>query len=166
MRCPALVTALLTAILALPLGAADLPSPTFSTHLRVLVSSDEMPEVFSFRPGDPPGFERELLEGFARARKLDLQVVQVRNWDQIIPMLVKGEGDLIVGIVDTEARRKRISFTKEIYPVRHVVVTRKPQAAVTTLEEFRARRVGVIPETTWAEAAAAAGVPAANLVPC
>jgi ABC-type amino acid transport substrate-binding protein len=166
MRCPALVAAVLTAILAPPLVAADLPSPTFSTRLRVLVSSDEMPEVFSFRPGEAPGFERELLEGFARARKLDLQVVPVRNWDQIIPMLVKGEGDIIVGIVDTEARRKRISFTREIYPVRHVVVTRQPTPAVATLAELRALRVGVIPGTTWADAAAEAGVPAANQVPC
>ena len=35
--------------------------------LRVLASADEMPEVFSFATPDPkPGFERELVEGFAR----------------------------------------------------------------------------------------------------
>src|SRR5262245_47779321 len=95
-----------------------------------------------------------------------MQVVPVRNWDQIIPMLVKGEGDLIVGIVDTEARRKRISFTREIYPVRHVVVTRQPTPAVASLAGLRAMRVGVIPGTTWAEAAMEAGGPAANQVPC
>jgi ABC-type amino acid transport substrate-binding protein len=165
MRCPAVAAALL-GILATALPAADLPAPSFPTRLRVLVSSDEQPEVFSFQAGDNPGFERELLEGFARPRKIDLQIVQVKNWDQIIPMLVKGEGDIIVGIVDTEARRKRISFTKEIYPVRHVVVTRQPTPAVASLAALRALRVGVIPGTTWAEAAAAAGVPAANQVPC
>ncbi len=168
MRSPALLAVVLATGLVAPLVGAELPAPSFPNRLRVLVSSDEMPEVFSFsfRPGDPPGFERELVEGFARARKLELQVVSVRNWDQIIPMLTKGEGDLIVGIVDTEARRKRISFTKEIYPVRHVVVTRQPAPPVATVAQLRAMRVGVIPGTTWAEAAHEAGVPASNTVPC
>jgi len=166
MRSPALLAAALVGSLVGPLSAADLPAPSFAGRLRVLVSSDEMPEVFSFRGGDAPGFERELLEGFARTQKLELQVVQVKNWEQIIPMLVKGDGDLIVGIVDTEARRKRISFTKEIYPVRHVVVTRQPAAPVASVAELRMLRVGVIPGTTWAEAAAEAGVPASNQVAC
>jgi ABC-type amino acid transport substrate-binding protein len=167
MRKPFLAAVLATG-LAGPLAAAELPAPSFPNRLRVLVSADEMPEVFSFsyRPGDPPGFERELVEGFTRSRKLELQVVTVKNWDQIIPMLMRGEGDLIVGIVDTESRRKRISFTKEIYPVRHVVVTRQPAPPVTTAAQLRGMRVGVIPGTTWAEAAREAGVPASNTVPC
>ncbi len=166
MRHRALLATVLVAGLAAALAAADLPSPRLPGRLRVLASSDEMPEVFSFASGGAPGFERELVEGFARARKLEVQVVPVKNWDQIIPMLVKGEGDLIVGIVDTEARRKRISFTKEIYPVRHVVVTRRPSPPVATVGELRGLRVGVIPGTTWAEAATEAGVPASNQVPC
>jgi ABC-type amino acid transport substrate-binding protein len=166
MRCPALLAAALVGTLVGPLSAADLPAPSFPNRLRVLVASDEMPELFSFQGGDNPGFERELLEGFVRARKIELQILPVKNWDQIIPMLVKGEGDLIVGIVDTEARRKRIAFTREIYPLRHVVMTRQPTPAVTSLAELRTMRVGVIPGTTWAEAAVEAGVPTSNQVPC
>jgi ABC-type amino acid transport substrate-binding protein len=166
MRCPALLAVVLATAIDSPVAAAELPTPSLPGRLRVLVSSDEMPEVFSLRTGDAPGFERELVEGFARTRKLDVQVVTVKNWEQIIPMLVKGEGDLIVGIVDTEARRKRISFTKEIYPVRHVVVTRRPAPPVTAVSQLRGMRVGVIPGTTWADAAREAGVPASNMVPC
>jgi len=156
----------LVASLCAPLGAVDLAGLRVPGVLRVLVSSDEMPEIFSFRADGQPGFERELVEGFARARKLELQVVSVKNWDQIIPMLLKGEGDLIVGIVDTAARRKRVSFTSEIYPVRHVVVTRRPRPAVTSVAELRGLKVAVIPGTTWAEAAAEAGVPPAGQIPC
>ena len=135
--------------------------------LRVLVSADEMPEVFSFVPrAASPGFERELVEGFARAQKLEVRIVPVKNFDQIIPMLVKGDGDLIVGIVDTAARRQKISFTAETYPVRHLAVTRQPQAKVTSASDLRSLKVAVIPGTTWADAAADAGVPAANQVSC
>jgi ABC-type amino acid transport substrate-binding protein len=119
-----------------------------------------MPEVFSFeaRPAQS-GFERELVEGFTRAHRLELRIVPVRNFDQIIPMLVKGEGDLIVGIVDTPARRQRIAFTSETYPVRHMVVTRKPQPAVASADGLKALKVAVIPGTTWADATREAGVP-------
>jgi ABC-type amino acid transport substrate-binding protein len=166
MRCPALLVVVLATALEGPLAAAELPAPSLPNRLRVLVSADEMPESFSFRSGDAPGFERELVEGFARARKLEMQVVTVKNWDQIIPMLTKGEGDLIVGIVDTEARRKRISFTTDIYPMRHVAVTRQPTPAVASAAQLRTMKVAVIPGTTWADAANEAGVPASSQVPC
>ena len=157
---------ILLAFLAAPVAAADLAGSRPPGVLRVLASADEMPEVFSFKSEGLPGYERELLEGFTRTRKLELQIVPVRNWDQIIPMLVKGEGDLIVGIVDTEARRKRIAFTKEIYPVRHLVVTREPRPAVAFASDLRRLSVAVIPGTTWADAATEAGVPVASQVPC
>ena len=162
------ITSLLLVLNPLASGAAlgadalRLPVPGV---LRVLVSADEMPEVFSFevRPATP-GFERELVEAFTRAQRLQLRIVPVKNFDQIIPMLTKGEGDLIVGIVDTPARRQTIQFTSETYPVRHMVVTRKPQAPVASAAELRPLKVAVIPGTTWADAAAEAGVPAAQQV--
>jgi len=149
-----------------PATAADSLGLRLPGALRVLASADEMPEVFSFevRPARS-GFERELVEGFTRAHKLELRIVPVRNFDQIIPMLVKGEGDLIVGIVDTAARRQRIQFTSETYPVRHMAVTRKPQAAVTAEAELRPLKVAVIPGTTWADATTEAGVPPSQQVP-
>lgn len=149
-----------------PASAADPLGLRIPGVLRVLASADEMPEVFSFdvRPAQA-GFERELVEGFIRAHKLELRIVPVRNFDQIIPMLMKGEGDLIVGIVDTPARRQKIQFTSETYPVRHMVVTRKPQAAVTAEGELRPLKVAVIPGTTWADATTEAGVPPGQQVP-
>ena len=80
-------------------------------------------------------------------------------------MLTRGEGDVIAGIVDTETRRQRIAFTNEVFPVRHLAVTRRPRPVVGPPEELRKLRVGVIPGTSWAEAAAAAGVPPAKQVP-
>ena len=89
-------------------------TPTDDRTLRVLVATDEMPEMFSFEASGPPGFERELLAGFCRVHGLALEVVPVRDFDQIIPMLLRGEGDVIAGIVDTPARRERIAFSSEV----------------------------------------------------
>jgi ABC-type amino acid transport substrate-binding protein len=141
-----------------PLGA-DFAEIKARGVVRVLCGEED-PVWFSIQGGPAPGFEREVLEGFARLHKLRFEAVVVTRWEDAIPELLKGRGDLIAGMNDTEARRQRISFTSELLPSRHVVVTRAPYKVIRTPEELRAERVGVIPETTWAEAVAAAGVPA------
>ena len=89
----------------------------------------------------------------------------VPDFEHIIPMLLRGEGDVITGIVDTAARRERVAFTGEVFPVRHLAVTRRPAPALSRLDDLRARRVGVIPGTSWEQAAVDAGVPKAKRVP-
>ncbi len=140
-------------------------TPGLPPTLRVLVATDEMPEMFSFEPSGPPGFERELLEGFCRVHGLALEVVPVRAFDQIIPMLLRGEGDVIAGIVDTPARRERIAFTSEVFPLRHMAVTRQPRGPVRDGEALRSLRVGVIPTSSWESVVIAAGVPPDNRRP-
>jgi len=133
--------------------------PVPSSSLRVLVPADEMPEMFSFETRGLPGLERELVEGFCRLNGLRLEVVRVSEFEELIPMLQRGEGDLITGLVDTEARRQKVAFSGEVYPVRHMAVTRRPGPPARRVEDLRALRVGVIPGTTWEQAVADAGVP-------
>lgn len=165
MRCgPA---ALVAPILFLVLASAQLPGLDLAEikargSLRVLVSADEEPEIFSFTAGPAPGFEREIIEGFAKLHRLNLQVVRVPSFADIIPALLKGDGDIIMAIIDTESRRKLVDFTVENLPSRHVVITRRPHRVVGTLGEFRREQVGVVTDTAWAEAAVAAGIPAAK----
>src|SRR5262245_41864754 len=163
---PVLIAALVAPLLADRPASADTALTRVPGRLRVLVSADEMPEVFAFEAGAKPGLEREMIESFARINRLQIQVVPVKNFEQIIPMLLRGEGDVITGIVDTDGRRKQIAFTAETYPVRHLVVTRKPLPAVNDPAALRALKVAVIPGTTWADVAVAAGVPAASLASC
>ncbi len=134
-------------------------------RLRVLVAADEDSEMFSFEPGPTPGLEREMIETFARLHGRRLEVVPVTNFEQIIPMLTAGQGDVILGIVDTEARRALVDFTDELLPTRHVVVTLASRGSVQNLEHLRIQRVGVVIGSSWAEAAAQAGIPASRTAP-
>jgi ABC-type amino acid transport substrate-binding protein len=147
-----------------PMAEATEPTPGLPQRLRVLVPADEMPEMFSFEPKGLPGFERELVEGFCRIHGLSFEVVKVARFEQIIPMLLRGEGDLITGIVDTPDRRQRVAFTSEVFPVRHMAITRRPGPLARQAEALRVLRVGTIPGTTWEQAVAEAGVPKAKRV--
>jgi ABC-type amino acid transport substrate-binding protein len=157
--------ALLAAALALgaltPVRGASPWSPT-SGVVRALVAADEAPEMFALVPSTQPGFEREILEGFARLHKVKLEVVPVQGFENIIPALLKGDGDVICGILDTEARRRQVAFTVEILPSRLLAVSRKPKA-LASVRELAAERVGVVTGTAWGDAATAAGVPAARI---
>lgn len=151
---------LIAASLLLAGGAgAREATPGLPLTLRVLVATDEMPEMFSFEPSGPPGFERELLEGFCRVHGLTLDVKPVSDFDQMIPLLLRGEGDLIAGIVDTLSRREKITFTTEIFPLRHMMVTRRPRGPLQDPAALTELRVGVIPATTWESVVIDVGVP-------
>jgi ABC-type amino acid transport substrate-binding protein len=143
-------------------ASADLNEITARGSLRVLVGIGEDAAWFSLEGGDAPGFEREVLEGFARLHKLRFEVVTVARWEDAISTLVQGGGDLLAGVNDTAARRRQVDFTTELLPARNVVVTRRPRPRIQRVEDLRAVRLAVVPHTTWAEALDSAGVPAAR----
>lgn len=147
---------------ALPAGA-DLAEVKQRGTLRVLAGHDE--NWFSLERTGPPGFEREVLEGFARLHGLRFEAVAVERWEQAIPMLVASRGDLLAGVNDTRERRRLIDFTRELLPARSVVVSLRPAPVVTSLKQLHSARVAVVPDSTWAEAAADAGVAPLALVP-
>jgi ABC-type amino acid transport substrate-binding protein len=160
MRMISFAAAAALALCARLASPTDLPEVQARGSLRVIAAEGEQPEMFDF-DGDPakPGLEREMLEGFARLKRLKLEVVPVKAFADRIPALLRGDGDVIVGLVDTAERRKLIDFTAEVLPVRHLVVTHKPAPPVKSAEELRKRKVGTIRGTTWARETLAAGVP-------
>ena len=138
--------------------AGDLAEIKAKGVLRVIAQKDEAPEMYSQVAGTDPGFEREMVEGFARLHGLKIETVAVDNSGERIPALQRGAGDVIIGIVDTAERRKLVDFTSEVIPARHIVISsRKP---IETLADFKAAKVGVVRGTSWARAAVEAGIPA------
>jgi ABC-type amino acid transport substrate-binding protein len=155
---------LLVATACLPSPArADLPELISQGVLRVVVAADEGAETFALQPSESPGFERELMEGFAKLHGLRLQVVVAKGYADRIPILVKGDGDVIAAIFDTEDRRRLVDFTVEILPTHNVAVTAAPKPVAKRVEDLRTLRVGVIRGAKPAEEALEAGVPASAL---
>jgi ABC-type amino acid transport substrate-binding protein len=164
-RVPGCVVSIL-ALWAASQAAADMAQVKERGVLRVVrMDVRDTDEFFPPTKGGPPGFDREVLEGFASLHRLKLATVTVSTWDGLIPALLHGQGDVVAGrFTVTEARQKQVAFTAEVFPTRNVVLTRKPGKVVTSLEALREVKVGTIRGTSMAEAVAAAGVPAGQVV--
>jgi ABC-type amino acid transport substrate-binding protein len=162
------VISALVALIFISMGSgarADLSEIRSRGSLRVLVVPvNQEDEFFSSNGGSRPGIDHEILDSFCSLQHLKLAVVPVKGWDALIPALTEGKGDLIAGrFTVTEARKKLIDFTTEVFPTREVVLTRRPHALVDTLEAFREERVGTIKGSSMEEAVIAAGVPRSRI---
>lgn len=154
-----LVLAAVAPVLPAAVVAADLAEIKAGGRLRVIAQKDEAPELFNHGAGEP-GFEREVIEGFARLHELKVEPVVLATAADRIPALNAGRGDVIIGIVDLPERRRQVSFTVEVLPIRHMVLTHQPHPRIETVEAFRAARVGAVRNTSWARVAEEAGVKA------
>ena len=87
-----LLTGVWLSVAVLPrIEAGDLAEIRKRGTLRALVVVSEEEAYFvSSKPDAPPGFDAEVLEGFARLHKLKLTIVPVSGWDALIPSLLKG----------------------------------------------------------------------------
>jgi len=144
-------------LLAGTAGAGDLAEIKTAGVLRVIAQTYEAPELFNLGAGEP-GFEREVVEGFARLQGLTVESVVVPTSGDRLPALNRGRGDLIIGIVDLPERRQQAAFTVEVLPVRHMALTHTPHPPIQSVEALRAAKVGVVRNTSWARVAEEAGV--------
>jgi membrane-bound lytic murein transglycosylase F len=145
-------------------AAADLADVKARGTMRVIVMPlGPADEFFPVPTGAKPGLDREVLDGFAALHRIKLEVVPVEGWDNLIPALLQGRGDVIAGrFTVTDARLRQIAFTSEVFPSRNVVLTRKPHPRVETVEALKQEKVGTIRGSSMAEAVKAV-VPPANV---
>jgi membrane-bound lytic murein transglycosylase F len=159
----ALLAAALAAAPRVLASADDLPAIRERGTLRVLYS-ESRPETITLKPGVEPGIERELIEGFAGLNRLKVEFVAATAAADRVQGLLTGKGDLAVGLgVTDERRRLGLEFSSETFPTRHLVVTRRPRAPITTLEQLRKVKVGTVKGSSWAATVASANLPPENV---
>src|SRR5206468_11975911 len=116
----ALVAAACAVLIPLAARAQDLPDLKASGKLRVLaVTVSEGPQFMSPAGAPDPGFDAEILAGFARLHGLTVERVSVASWDALAASLLKGLGDLVAGgYTSTAARRETVDFPVDALPTR------------------------------------------------
>ncbi len=120
--------------------------------LRILVERFE--DSYLPRAGNPLDHERELAAGFARSIGLQPELVAVDNFEDLIPALVAGRGDLVAAnLTALEARKKQIAFTAPVGRSREQLVARVNDHAVNSIADLKARTIAVQPATSFLETA-------------
>lgn len=143
---------------------ADLAEIEKKGVLRVLAGIDRRPQFFSLASETAPGLDYEIVQGFASAHRLKVEVIPVQVPDNLIPALLAGKGDFIAGrFANTESRRQQIHFTNEVFPLRYVVMTRKPHHPIWTLQQLRSEKVGTMKGSAPAALVAQVGVPPSHV---
>lgn len=131
-------------------------APEAAATLRVL-ARDVPPFYHRVEEGELSGFEHLILQSFAEARGMALEVIWVDEFDQIFDLLLDDHGDVIAGTITiTEERRRRMEFSTPYFPVRVVLVERR-DAETTGRDALGGKNVVTIPGTTYETALS--GVP-------
>ena len=103
----------------------DLDQITEDGVLRVITTYS--PTGYFIYKGETMGFEYELFKRLADHLKVRLEVVLARNVDSVIPMLNRGEGDIIaLGYTITKDRKEFVNFTEPYLITHQALVQKKP----------------------------------------
>jgi membrane-bound lytic murein transglycosylase F len=130
---------------------ADLKQIRWRRELRVLLPS--MRTALSYSPdvASAHEYEVELVKRFAEKHYLEIDWVHVEHWDDLIPGLLAGKGDLIAAnITITESRKNKVSFTVPIDTVREKLVVRSGDQ-IESPTDLIGREVAVRERTSFAD---------------
>jgi len=93
--------------------------------LRIITTYS--PTGYFLYRGETMGFEYELFNRLADYLGVNLEVVLAKNVDSVIPMLNRGDGDIIaLGFTITGKRKEDVSFTDPYLITHQSLVQRKP----------------------------------------
>lgn len=118
--------------------------------LRVLIFEEEggLP-----RGGVPTVGDRELAQELAASLKVEAELIRVDSFSDLFEKLEQGGGDLIASrLTVTDARNKRVAFTRPTRVVSEWIVGRKGAAAAPkALADLAGREVHVLAGSSYAE---------------
>jgi membrane-bound lytic murein transglycosylase MltF len=127
--------------------------------IRVLVHFSRT--KFFVANGVPRGFEHDLMKQFETFHNRHMKRGEVRipvifipvHFDQLIPMLREGRGDVAAGLLTiTDARKARVAFTLPyVRNVAEVVVAHAGAPPISSVEELAGRKVHVLRGSSFAE---------------
>jgi membrane-bound lytic murein transglycosylase F len=121
----------------------DLPGIREAGVLR-LITTQRDGAAHLPRAGWPIDRERAHAEKLARRLGLEPEWVYVETFDDLLPALVEGRGDLIAGnLTATRERSRRVAFSAPVTFVREQVVTRASDQDLQRASDLVGRRVAV-----------------------
>jgi membrane-bound lytic murein transglycosylase F len=133
-----------------PTRTGDLETLQAAGELRILVQRSEhhgLPRIDS-----PLDDEREMAAGLARELNLEPIEVFVDDFDQLIPALLTGQGDLVAAnLTLTASRRRKAAFTVPTGHATEQIVGRTNEPACKHFGDLSGRAISVKPGSSFHE---------------
>ena len=121
----------------------DLPQMKDSGVLVALTLNSSI-SYFDYR-GEPMGFQYELAKQFAQSLGLKLEMKTARNTNELVSMLLRGEGDIIAyPLPVTKAFKDSVTFCGEDIITHQVLVQRngtKKQPSLANVTDLIGKKV-------------------------
>ncbi len=127
---------------AVPKYSGDLPVLQSHGKLRVIVP----PEPIDHLPKDaePVTINYDLARGLADAFKLELVLVKVESYTQMVQKLLEGEGDIVAAsLTITPARQQQAAFSVPYLYVDEYLITAASDSLPAALEDLAGMKIGV-----------------------
>ena len=113
-----------------------------SGYLRVLTRNNDT-SFFIYR-GHRMGFDYEVGKKLAQALGIRVDMIITSSWAEMVPALLKGEGDVIAAEVTvTEERKKQVLFAEPWGHTREVAVWKDGTRPLKTAEDLSGKEVHV-----------------------
>ncbi len=126
----------------LPKYTGDLPVLQSHGKLRVIVP----PEPLDHMPksAEPVTIDYDLAHGLAEALKLELVLVKVENYAQMVQKLLEGEGDIVAAsLTITPERKEQAAFSVPYLYVDEYLITAASDSLLATIEDLAGMKIGV-----------------------
>ena len=121
-----------------------------SGYIRVLTRNNDT-SFFIYR-GHRMGFDYELGKKLAQRLGIRVDMVVTSNWADMVPRLLRGDGDVIAAEVTvTESRKKEVLFADPWGSTREVVVYREGSPPVRTAEDLAGKEIRVRKSSSYRE---------------
>ncbi len=113
-------------------------------HPVIRVSNEMDYRPFDYaKDGKPQGYSIDYLDLVAERLGIRLEYVNGYSWNQLLSMFEKRDLDLIHSAMETEDRLRYTVFTRPYINLLHVLVTRKDNSSLKTLDDLKGKTLAM-----------------------
>ncbi|MFV9644854.1 MAG: membrane-bound lytic murein transglycosylase MltF [Desulfobacterales bacterium] len=100
----------------------------------------------------PMGFEYDLVNAFADYLGVKLEIIIAEQWDEMIPALIDGEGELIAASMTiTPKRKKQVAFSNGYMAIQQYIIVHRDNTGIKKAEDLAGKTVHVRKGTSYQE---------------
>jgi signal transduction histidine kinase len=135
-------------LLSLELNPAERDYLAALPPLRLAPDPNFGPIEWFNQEGEYQGFSSEYVALLAQHLGIEFEIVQGRNWQDILDKVRRGEVDAVSAVIATPERRRYLAFTRPYLEMQRAIFATRDLPGVGSLDDLAGYRVAVV-EGSW-----------------